>query len=222
MENQKKMWNYLNLLANGRDIIKSIIFYLYNVCGLKGKTKTFNQLEEIMKNLKSKKLKIELAVKDEKLNDFLLLSFFLKNYLNKVLHREFIIKEIDDDSKTQFLSIEYSFNSFFDHLKYFLEKTIFEKNIQHLISQALTDYSSDKELSEELKYKEGNIFKKIDDKFTPNLSNEDITEIFKALENIQFNGEKFGKLCEEKKWKDNDEDESIPKIQFYNLNIMKM
>ena len=41
MENQKKLWNYLNLFSNRREIIQSIIFNLYEYFGLEGQKETF-------------------------------------------------------------------------------------------------------------------------------------------------------------------------------------
>ena len=80
--------------------IKSIIFHLYQYFGLKGKDKPFNQLPELMKNLHSGEFKEKLQnIDGEKLNQFLLLSFFLKNFLNKYLHREFRLKNISIDEE---------------------------------------------------------------------------------------------------------------------------
>ena len=139
--------------------------------------------------------------------------------MNKILHREFVIKEINNNDGL-LLTAEYSFNSFFENLGLFLENTIYEKSIQNLISQAIIDYSEDKDLSDELKYEKGKIFIDNNGKFEPISKKQDIMAIFNALKDIEINGKKFGVLCKEKKWKD-DNEEFIPKKQFYNSRIAK-
>ena len=204
MENQKKLWNYLNLISNGRDMIKSIIFNLYGYFGLQGEKETFYQLSQILKSLKTDDLNNKLNdISKEKLNQFLLLSFFLKNFLNKVLHREFAIKEInidENDEKALKFIPETSFNSFFRHLGDFIDKTIYENQIQILISKAIEDYMDDTKLSDELKYQKGKIFEDDGRTFRPILKKEDIIMISDFLKNIKFRGKGFDELCEN--WKD--------------------
>ena len=206
MENQQKLWNYLDLLSNGRDMIKSIIFHLYQYFGLKGKDKPFHQLSEILKNLQSGKLNEKLKnIEIEKLNQFLLLSFFLKNFLNKYLQREFKLENIsinEDDKNALKIIPNQTFDLFFNSLETFVEKAKLNKQIQELISPTIEDYLKDESLSEELKYKEGKIFKENQNKFVPILNKDDIAAIFNFLKGIIINGKEFVELCENKIWKD--------------------
>ena len=207
MDNQKKMWNYLNLLANGRDMKKSIIFYLYEYFGLNRKgveKETFVQLTEIYAKLKTNEFDSKLNnFNKETLLHFLELLLFNKNFLNKVLHRQFAIVDIknekNDESNLK-LRVEYSFNSFFENLVFFTEKTIKENDIQKLIDQAYKEYMANEKLPEGLKYAEGKIFKKEDEKFIPVMTKDDILLVFNFLNEIEINNEKFSKLCESKTW----------------------
>ena len=218
-DNMKKLWNYLNLLTNGRDMIKSIIYYLYKYFELHGQTNTYDQLSKILEKLKSDALNNKLIANNsdnnnnpdmtkEKLNQFLLLSFFLKNFLNKALHREFQLDEIiidnNDNNSLKFIP-KTSFDSFFKNLEYFIEKTVNENEIQLLISTAINDYIKDKDLKDELKYQPGKIFKNsiIEGKnyFESVVKKEDINNMFNFLKSIKFNGEDFAKLCNDKLWK---------------------
>lgn len=131
MNNQRKLWNYIDLLSNGRDMIKSIIFHLYQYFGLKGKEKPFHQLCEILQSLQSDELNEKLKnINNEKFNQFLLLSFFLKNFLNKFLHREFKLENIsiDEDDKSVLKIIpDQTFDSFFTSLETFVEEAKINK-----------------------------------------------------------------------------------------------
>ena len=223
MDNQKKMWNYLNLLANGRDMIKSIIFYLYEYFGLNRQgveKETFVQLTEIYAKLKANEFDSKLNnFNKETLLHFLELLLFNKNFLNKVLHRQFAIVDIknekNDESNLK-LRAEYSFNSFFENLEFFVENTIKENDIQKLIDQAYKEYMANEKLPEGLKYAEGKIFKKEDEKFIPVMTKDDIKLVFNFLNEIEINNEKFGKLCESKKWEKAESSEAIPTPIFYN------
>ena len=223
MDNQRKLWNYLDLLSNGRDMIKSIIFHLYQYFGLKGKEKPFHQLSELLESLHSGELNEKLKnIQIEKLNQFLLLTFFLKNFLNKYLHREFKLENIsiDEDDKNVLKIIpDQTFDSFFTSLETFVEEAKLNNQIQELISQTIKDYIKDESLSEELKYKEGKIFKENQNKFVPVLNKDDITSIFNFLKGIKINGKEFGKLCENKIWKDDFMDDFIAVPQFYNSQM---
>ena len=207
MDNQKKMWNYLNLLANGRDMKKSIIFYLYEYFGLNRKEvekDTFVQLTEICAKLKTNEFDSKLNnINKETLLHFLELLLFNKNFLNKVLHRQFAIVDIKNEKNDESdlgLRAEYSFNSFFENLVFFTEKTIKENDIQKLIDQAYKEYMANEKLPEGLKYAEGKIFKKEDEKFIPVMTKDDILLVFNFLNEIEINNEKFSKLCESKTW----------------------
>ena len=171
---------------------------------MQGEKETFYQLSQILKSLKTDDLNNKLNdISKEKLNQFLLLSFFLKNFLNKVLHREFAIKEInidENDEKALKFIPETSFNSFFRHLGDFIDKTIYENQIQILISKAIEDYMDDTKLSDELKYQKGKIFEDDGRTFRPILKKEDIIMISDFLKNIKFRGKGFDELCEN--WKD--------------------
>ena len=207
MGNQKKMWNYLNLLANGRDMIKSIIFYLYEYFGLKKqgvKKDTFTQLTEIYAKLKTNEFDSKLNnLNKETLLRFLELLLFNKNFLNKVLYRKFSIVDIENEKNEGSnlkLRAEYSFNSFFENLEHFLENTIMTKDIQKLIDQAYKEYMADEKLPEGLKYAEGKILKKEDENYIPVMTKSDIELVFNFLNEIEIDNEKFGKLCESKRW----------------------
>jgi hypothetical protein len=207
MNNQKKMWNYLNLLANGRDMIKSIIFYSYEYLGLKkqgNKKDTFTQLTEIYAKLKTNEIDSKLNnLNKETFLHFLELLLFNKNFLNKVLHRNYAIVDIENeknDENNLKLRAEYSFNSFFENLEFFVEKTIKEKDIQKLIAHAYKEYMADEKLPEGLKYVEGKILKKKDENYIPVMTKSDIELIFNFLNEIEIDNEKFGKLCESKMW----------------------
>ena len=180
-------------------MIKSIVFNLYGYFGLQGEKEMFYQLSQILKSLKTDDLNNKLNdISKEKLNQFLLLSFFLKNFLNKVLHREFAIKEInidENDAKALKFKPETSFNSFFRHLCDFIDKTIYENQIQILISKAIEDYMDDTKLSDELKYQKGKISEDDSSIFRPILKKEDIM-ISNFLKNIKFRGKRFDELCE--------------------------
>jgi len=223
MNNQRKLWNYIDLLSNGRDMIKSIIFHLYQYFGLKGKEKPFHQLCEILQSLQSDELNEKLKnINNEKFNQFLLLSFFLKNFLNKFLHREFKLENIsiDEDDKSVLKIIpDQTFDSFFTSLETFVEEAKINNQIQELISQTIEDYLKDESLSEELKYKEGKIFIENQNKFVPVLNKEDITSIFNFLKGIKINGKDFGELCENKIWKEDFIDDFINVPQFYNSQM---
>ena len=223
MNNQRKLWNYIDLLSNGRDMIKSIIFHLYQYFGLKGKEKPFHQLSEILQSLQSDELNEKLKnINNEKFNQFLLLSFFFKNFLNKFLHREFKLENIsiDEDDKSVLKIIpDQTFDSFFTSLETFVEEAKINNQIQELISQTIEDYLKDESLSEELKYKEGKIFIENQNKFVPVLNKEDITSIFNFLKGIKINGKDFGELCENKIWKEDFIDDFIHVPQFYNSQI---
>ncbi len=70
--------------------MEEIVFNLYEYFGLEGQKKTFYQLGQMLKSLKSGELDNKFndnTISKEKLDQFLLLSFFLKNFLNKILHR---------------------------------------------------------------------------------------------------------------------------------------
>ena len=223
MDNQKKMWNYLNLLANGRDMIKSIIFYLYEYFGLNRQgveKETFVQLTEIYAKLKANEFDSKLNnFNKETLLHFFELLLFNKNFFNKVLHRQFAIVDINNeknDESNPKLRAEYSFNSFFENLEYFVENTIKVNDIQKLIDQAYKEYMADEKLPEGLKYAEGKIFKKEDEKFIPVMTKDDIKLVFNFLNEIEINNEKFGKLCESKKWEKAESSEAIPTPIFYN------
>ena len=226
MNNQKKLWNYLNLLSNGRDMTKSIIFFLYNHFGLEGKKDTFDQIGELLAKLNTNELDDKLNnITKDKLKEFLLFSFFSKNFLNKVLHREFALIDIDKqengvDNLT--LMAGYSFVSFFENLSFFVEKTVYDKDIQKMISQAYKEYIDDNNLSEHLKYEEGKIFQLNDEKiFKPVLCKSDISSTYDFLNQIKIDGEEFGSLCEKKKWKKDDlsKNEILPKPVFYNSHM---
>lgn len=223
MNNQRKLWNYIDLLSNGRDMIKSIIFHLYQYFGLKGKEKPFHQLCEILQSLQSDELNEKLKnINNEKFNQFLLLSFFLKNFLNKFLHREFKLENIsiDEDDKSVLKIIpDQTFDSFFTSLETFVEEAKINNQIQELISQTIEDYLKDESLSEELKYKDGKIFIENQNKFVPVLNKEDITSIFNFLKGIKINGKDFGELCENKIWKEDFIDDFINVPQFYNSQM---
>ena len=223
MDNQKKMWNYLNLLSNGRDMIKSIIFYLYEYFGLKKqgvKKDTFTQLTEIYAKLKTNEFNSKLNnLNKETLLHFLELLLFNKNFLNKVLHRKFAIVDIEsekDDENNLKLEAEYSFNSFFENLEYFIENTIMTKDIQKLIDKAYKEYMADEKLPEGLKYAEGKILKKEDEHYIPVMTKSDIELIFNFLNEIEIDNEKFGKLCETKTWEKDESSEFIPTPTFFN------
>ena len=223
MNNQKKLWNYLNLLSNGRDMIKSIIYYLYNYFEMKGEKDAFNQLKEIMQKLGTKELDSKINNIDKsKLEKFLLLSFFLKNFLNKVLHREFVIEDIqngDNNEEDLKLMSEYSFTSFFINLEKFIEQTILENDVQKMISQAYKDYIADGNLPDVLKYQEGKIFEENGGKHKPVLNRSDIDSVFNFLNKIKINEKSFGTLCENKIWKKDDGFyENLPIPIFFNSN----
>ena len=223
MDNQKKMWNYLNLLANGRDMIKSIIFYLYEYFGLKeqgDKKETFTQLTEIYAKLKTNEFDSKLNnLNKETLLHFLELLLFHKNFLNKVLHRQFAIVDIENEKNDESnlkLGAEYSFNSFFENLEFFVENTIKANDIQKLIDQAYKEYMTDENLPEGLKYEEGKIFKKAEENYIPVMAKSDIELVFNFLNEIEIDSEKFGKLCEAKTWDKAESSEFIPTPTFYN------
>ena len=204
MNNQKKLWKYLNLLSNGGDMTKSIIFFLYNYFGLEGKKDSFDQIGELLAKLNINELDGKLInITKDKLKEFLLFSFFSKNFLNKVLHREFALIDIDKqengvDNLT--LMAGYSFVSFFENLSFFVEKTVYDKDIQKMISQAYKEYTDDTNLSEHLKYEEGKIFQMSVEKiFKPVFCKSDIRSTYDFLNQIKIEGKEFGSLCEEKK-----------------------
>ena len=140
-------------------------------------------------------------------------------FVNKILNRQLKIKDINqdmDDQKTIRLIPESSFDSFFSNLGEFIEKTIYENQIQLLVAQAIEDYMNDQKLTEELRYKEGAIFKENNKVFNPILKRKDIDSIHNFLKHIKINDKGFDELCEEKIWKDEFYDEIVPKPNFYN------
>ena len=229
MKNQKKLWNFINLLTNGRDTVKSIVFNLYEYFGLEGQKKTFYQLGQMLKSLKSGELDNKFndnTISKEKLDQFLLLSFFLKNFLNKILHREFSIEEIDHENEiTDEKSLKFipdnSFDSFFKNIEEFLEITIMESQIQQFIRKAITEYINDKELPEELKYQEGKIFEinNSNSIYKPILNKDDIISIYNYFKAIKLNDKGFDQCCNEKIWKDEFYNDILVTPYFYNSNL---
>ncbi len=142
--------------------------------------------------------------------------------MNKVLHREFVIEDIQNGNNNEAdlkLMSEYSFTSFFINLEKFIEQTIFENDVQKMISQAYKDYIADGNLPDELKYQKGKIFEENGGKHTPVLNKSDIDSVFNFLNKIKIDEKEFGSLCENKIWKKDDGfNENIPIPKFFNSN----
>ena len=161
----------------------------------------------------------------ETLLHFLELLLFNKNFLNRVLHRKFAIVDIENEKNDESnlrLKPEYSFNSFFENLEFFVENTITENDIQKLIAQAYEEYMADKKLPEGLKYEEGKILKKEEEKYIPVMTKNDIELVFNFLKEIEIGHEKFGKLCESKTWEKDESSDFIPIPTFYNSAMNAM
>ena len=81
--------NYFNLIANGRDIIKSFIYYLYKYLGLSGDQKNDQKLSRIITEIQSRKIpKSKINIEQDILQKFLYLDYFFNKFFNKIVHRD--------------------------------------------------------------------------------------------------------------------------------------
>lgn len=87
----EELWNYFNLIAKGRDLSKSIVYFLYEYFGLTGEDKNDKKLSQIIDFIKDRKdTKNEI---NDKLEKFLYLNLFLNKFYNKIVHRDSKVKD---------------------------------------------------------------------------------------------------------------------------------
>jgi len=195
-----ELWNYFNLISNGRDITKSIVFYLYEHLGLSGEYKNHQKLSQIISELKNGKI-INSEISVDKLQKFLYLNYFMNKFYNKIVHRE-AKDALTESGKIKILG-KYEFSEYFQNLIFFLNKTIKDKGIQAIINKTIVDYQKES-VPTNLEYKKENLFIDKDGILEPILSEKDINDIFNYLNKIKIKEKSFGSLCEDKMWNNND------------------
>ena len=197
-----KLWNYFNLISNGRDITKSIVFYLYDHFGLSGEYKNNKKLSQIIDLLNNQKnVNKENAVEKDKLEKFLYLNYFLYKFYSKIVHRD-AKNPIAESGKIKILG-KYEFSEYFQNLIIFLNKTIKHKGIQTIINQTIVDYKKES-IPKNLEYKKDNLFIENNGILEAILTEQDIREIFSYLKNIKIKDKNFATLCEDKMWNNNE------------------
>ena len=140
-DNLDELWNYFNLISNGRDITKSIVFFLYDYLGLKEENKNDKKLSEIIELLKNGKFdKNKITVDKDKLEKFLYLNLFLNKFYNKIVHRDAKVENNTTESGKIKIVGKYEFGEYFKNLALFLNKTIKEKGIQKIIYKKIENY----------------------------------------------------------------------------------
>ena len=182
-----KLWNYFNLISNGRDITKSIVFYLYDHFGLSGEYKNNKKLSQI----------IDLLNNQKNVNKENALNYFLYKFYSKIVHRD-AKNPIAESGKIKILG-KYEFSEYFQNLIIFLNKTIKDKGIQTIINQTIVDYKKES-VPENLEYKKENLFIENNGILEPILTEKDIRVIFNYLNNIKIKDKNFATLCEDKIW----------------------
>ena len=169
------LWNYFNLISNGRDITKSIVFYLYDHLGLSGEYKNNKKLSQIIDLLNNKQIvNNETTVENDKLEKFLYLNYFLNKFYNKIVLRD-AKDSTTENGKIKILG-KYEFSEYFKNLIIFLNKTIKDKGIQTIINQTIVDYKKES-VPENLEYKKENLFIENNGILEPILTEKDIRVI---------------------------------------------
>ena len=206
-DDQSLLWSYFSLIANGRDLFKSIPFYLYKYLKLSGSNDNYTKLTEIIKVLEGNlnEYPNELLLKYLRLENFLVRTF------NFLLHRKLQIKA--QASQTINFIPKYTFDDCFDNLIIFIESIIYKEDVQMAIHETIKDMNKDTSIHDSLKYKDGNIFKKNNSGYAPIMSKNEIYQVRDFLKAIKIDGKEFPKLCESKVW-NNFED--VQKPIFYN------
>ena len=195
-----ELWNYFNLISNGKDITKSIVFYLYEHLGLAGEYKNNKKLSQIIGELKNgKNISDEISV--DKLEKFLYLNYFMNKFYNKIVHRE-AKTSLTESANIKILG-KYEFGEYFQNLIFFLNKTIKDKGIQTIINQTIVEYKNES-VPKNLEYKKENLFIEKNGILESILSEKDIIDIFNYLNNIKIKEKSFGSLCENKMWNNNE------------------
>ena len=219
-DNQIVFWGYLNLLSNGRDLSKSIVYYLYKFLNFANKEedKNYKQLSRILKALNNENYdKEKINIDKDKLIKFLHLDFFLSRLFNNILHREIKFKSNEANKKLKLIP-GYTFDDKFNNLILFINSTIKDPQIQEAIKQNIEDYKLDTEIMNHIKYEDKNLFMENTSKFETILKEKDILDVKEFLMSIKVDDNSFIKLCEEKKWRNytnEKEEENLPKPIFY-------
>ena len=202
-DNQIIFTGYLNLLTNGRDISKSIVHFLYKYLKFKPKEgeQNYFHLSKIIEALDNNNYdKQAITIDKDILKKFLYLDFFLSKLFNNIIHREIKFKSPEANKKLRLIP-EYTFNEKFTNLIFFINNTIKDSDIQIAIQETIDEYSSDSGIFDNIKYKEDNLFFKINGTYEPILKEKDIEDVKKFLLDIKIDNKKFDELCEKKDWK---------------------
>ena len=201
-EDMNELWNYFNLICNGRDITKSIVFYLYDHLGLSGEYNNQNKLSQIIDLLNDRKNENnKMTIECDKLKKFLHLNYFLSKFYNKIVHRD--VKDAITESSNIKILGKYQFKEYFQNLKLFLSKTIKDKGIQAIINQTISDYKKES-VPKNLEYKIENLFTEENGILESVLNEQDIESIFNYFDHITIKDKKFSSLCEDKFWTNNE------------------
>jgi len=129
--------NYFNLFANGRDITKSIVYYLYKNLCFSGDQKNDQKLSKIFAEIQSGKIpKSKINIEQDILQNFLYLDYFFNKFFNKIVHRDgnAEVNDSSENNSIKFIS-KYGFSTYFNNLILFTKKTMKDKGIQDIIKK---------------------------------------------------------------------------------------
>lgn len=215
--NQLLLYNQINLYQNSRDIFKSISYYFYEYLNLRGVCPNiFEKIKLIIKYLEEKddnKLKQmqndnTKLIEDEfrpKLAKYFKLHFFVNKVSNKIIHRNFseeqrrLLKE-NKDADLLPLIPDYDFEECFNSLKFYVENSIKDKQIQNAMQIVYKDkYRNDGDLGQ-IFDSEGDVIKLDENGVRLIFNGDDIEQIKKYFNGLKINDELFINLCNEKIW----------------------
>ena len=200
INNQIALWNLFQMICNGRDIFKNIVFYFYEYLGLKGnEINNYSKLSSILNALKDNKCTDKITndndVDATKLCRFFYLDFFLNKLCNKVVHRQLKYKSDEANRKAKLIP-SYTFEEAFNNIILFINKTINDDDLQNIIKETIEDYKNDTKIEEILKYDENNLFSKVNNGYRCLLEETDINNIKDFLKDLLIKDKKFWELCE--------------------------
>jgi hypothetical protein len=156
-----------------------------------------------------------LSINKETLLKFLKFDNFLLRMFNLLLYRKFSFNNLRDSDKIKFIP-KNSFDDCFSNLINFVKSIVPKDEIQIAINETINDINNDKYIDDLLKYKDGDIFTKINSKYIASITENEIISVQKFFKNITIDDKDFSHLCENKKW---NEYENIEKPVYYFGNI---
>ena len=206
-KHQVLLYNQMALYQNARDSGKSIFYYLYKYFGLNGKIKLFEKTKEVFNYLDAKNNDNSKLSEYEKIimKKFLKIMYFINKCNNKILHNLFtsqtksMIKDIQQRDKGFIVFPEFSYKQFMKSMKYFIENSKNNKEIQLALCDAYNTYLIDNGL-ESILDKNKECISKENDTIIFKIKNEEIDQAINVLNKIIIGDESLESLCDKTTW----------------------